>query len=150
MQRSREVAVGSALPLAGGDDSLLVRTEHALKPWVACAIVPIFVFANAGVALGRVSLATPGAPVALGIIAGFFLGKQQSVRDLRQRHGAFQLRSARPSHDRPALWNRDPHRYEFVHRRSRVRGRSSTRFRLAALVALLVSAAAGAFVLIAA
>jgi Na+:H+ antiporter, NhaA family len=73
------VAVGLALPLAGGDDSLLVRTEHALKPWVGYAVVPIFAFANAGVPLGGVSLASLTAPVPLGIIAGLFLGKQLGV-----------------------------------------------------------------------
>jgi NhaA family Na+:H+ antiporter len=73
------VAVGLALPLAGGDDSLLVRAEHALKPWVAYAVVPIFAFANAGVPLGGVSLASLTAPVPLGIIAGLFFGKQLGV-----------------------------------------------------------------------
>jgi Na+:H+ antiporter, NhaA family len=73
------VAVGLALPLAGGEESLLMRTEHALKPWVAFAIVPIFAFANAGVPLGGVSFASLVAPVPLGIIAGLFLGKQIGV-----------------------------------------------------------------------
>src|SRR5262249_49531767 len=65
------VAVGSALPLAGGDDSLVVRTERALKPWVAYATVPIFAFANAGVPFSGVSFATLAAPVPLGILRGF-------------------------------------------------------------------------------
>jgi NhaA family Na+:H+ antiporter len=73
------VAVGLALPFTGGDDSLLMRAEHALKPWIAFAIVPIFAFANAGVPLGGVSLASLTAPVPLGIIAGLFLGKQIGV-----------------------------------------------------------------------
>jgi Na+:H+ antiporter, NhaA family len=73
------VAVGLALPLAGGGESLLLRTEHALKPWVAYAIVPIFAFANAGVPLGGVSFASLATPVPLGIIAGLFLGKQIGV-----------------------------------------------------------------------
>lgn len=50
--------------------------EHALQPWVAFAIVPIFGFANAGVALGEWALF---APVPLGIAAGLFLGKQIGV-----------------------------------------------------------------------
>jgi Na+:H+ antiporter, NhaA family len=73
------VAVGLALPFAGREDSLLVRTEHALKPWVAYAIVPIFAFANAGVPLGNVSFASLTAPIPLAIIAGLFLGKQLGV-----------------------------------------------------------------------
>jgi NhaA family Na+:H+ antiporter len=72
------VAVGLALPFAG-EESLLVRAEHALKPWVAYAIVPIFAFANAGVPLNGVSLASLTAPIPLGIIAGLFIGKQVGV-----------------------------------------------------------------------
>jgi Na+:H+ antiporter, NhaA family len=80
------VAVGFAMPLTrrrdGEDDdgeSLLVRTEHALKPWVAYGIIPLFAFANAGVPLAGASLASLAAPVPLGIIAGLFVGKQVGV-----------------------------------------------------------------------
>jgi Na+:H+ antiporter, NhaA family len=77
------VAVGFAMPLTRHDDddgeSLLVRTEHALKPWVAYGIIPLFAFANAGVPLAGASLASLAAPLPLGIIAGLFLGKQIGV-----------------------------------------------------------------------
>jgi Na+:H+ antiporter, NhaA family len=78
------VAVGFAMPLTrdpdGHDgDSLLVRTEHALKPWVSYGIIPLFAFANAGVPLAGVTLAGLAAPVPLGIIAGLFVGKQVGV-----------------------------------------------------------------------
>jgi len=80
------VAVGFAMPLTrhggeGGDsgESLLVRTEHALKPWVSYGIIPLFAFANAGVPLMGASLASLAAPIPLGIIAGLFLGKQVGV-----------------------------------------------------------------------
>jgi NhaA family Na+:H+ antiporter len=73
------VAVGLAMPFAGGDESLLIRTEHALKPWVAYGIIPIFAFANAGVSLRGLSLASLTAPIPLAIIAGLFLGKQFGV-----------------------------------------------------------------------
>jgi len=80
------VAVGLAMPLSRHADengekaeSLLVRTEHALKPWVSYAIIPLFAFANAGVPLRGASLASLAAPVPLGIIAGLFLGKQIGV-----------------------------------------------------------------------
>jgi NhaA family Na+:H+ antiporter len=75
------VAVGFAMPLTRHDDgeSLLVRTEHALKPWVSYGIIPLFAFANAGVPLAGASLASLTAPVPLGIIAGLFVGKQVGV-----------------------------------------------------------------------
>ena len=58
-------------------DSTLHRMEHALHPWVAFAIVPIFGFANAGVALGG----SPSvlAPLPLAIALGLFVGKQAGV-----------------------------------------------------------------------
>jgi NhaA family Na+:H+ antiporter len=74
------VAVGFAIPLARHEgESLLEQVEHALKPWVSYAIVPIFAFANAGVPLGGMSVSTLTAPIPLGIIAGLFVGKQLGV-----------------------------------------------------------------------
>ena len=74
------VAVGFAIPLARQEgESLLEQVEHALKPWVSYAIVPIFAFANAGVPLAGISLSTVTAPIPLGIIAGLFVGKQLGV-----------------------------------------------------------------------
>src|SRR5580704_495766 len=74
------VATGLAMPLSRhAGESLLERVEHALKPWVSYAIVPIFAFANAGVPLVGLSLSTLAAPIPLGIIAGLFVGKQLGV-----------------------------------------------------------------------
>jgi NhaA family Na+:H+ antiporter len=74
------VAVGFAMPLAPHKgESLLEQAEHALRPWVSYAVVPIFAFANAGVPLVGVSLSSLTAPVPLGIIAGLFVGKQLGV-----------------------------------------------------------------------
>ena len=74
------VAVGLAIPLTrDAEESLLERVEHALKPWVSYAIVPIFAFANAGVPLAGVSLSSLTATVPLGIIGGLFCGKQLGV-----------------------------------------------------------------------
>ncbi|QCI66718.1 Na+/H+ antiporter NhaA [Phreatobacter stygius] len=53
--------------------------EHALHPWVAYLIVPVFGFANAGVSLSGINVAALVAPVPLGIAAGLFLGKQIGV-----------------------------------------------------------------------
>jgi NhaA family Na+:H+ antiporter len=74
------VAVSFAIPLARHQgESLLERTEHALKPWVSYGIVPIFAFANAGVPLVGVSFSTFADTVPLGIIVGLFIGKQLGV-----------------------------------------------------------------------
>ncbi|OJT98152.1 MAG: Na(+)/H(+) antiporter NhaA [Alphaproteobacteria bacterium 65-7] len=55
------------------------RLEHGLADWVAYAIVPIFAFANAGVSLAGMSLATLTQPITLGVAAGLVLGKQTGV-----------------------------------------------------------------------
>jgi NhaA family Na+:H+ antiporter len=60
-------------------ESPLHRLEHALAPWVAYAVVPLFGFANAGVALGGIGWAEMLAPVPLGIIGGLFMGKQIGI-----------------------------------------------------------------------
>ena len=60
-------------------ESPLHRLEHALHPISAYLVVPLFGFANAGVALGGTSLATLTEPLVLGIAAGLFLGKQVGI-----------------------------------------------------------------------
>ncbi len=79
------VALALTIPLrrspAAPDDahSPLHRLEHAIQPWVAFAVVPIFGFANAGVSLREVSPGALLSPVPLGVAAGLFLGKQVGV-----------------------------------------------------------------------
>jgi len=60
-------------------DSPLHRLEHAISPWVAFAIVPLFGFANAGVSLAGMGVDDILAPLPLGIAAGLFLGKQIGI-----------------------------------------------------------------------
>ncbi len=60
-------------------DSMLLRLEHALVPWNAFLIVPLFGFANAGVALSDIGAQGLLAPLPLGIAAGLFLGKQAGI-----------------------------------------------------------------------
>ena len=61
------------------DFSLLIKLEHAISPYVAFIIMPIFAFANAGVSLGGLSLSSLIQPVPLGILLGLFVGKQVGV-----------------------------------------------------------------------
>ena len=58
-------------------DSLLLRMEHALTPWSAYLIVPLFGLANAGVALGGGANVLASLP--LGVCLGLFLGKQAGI-----------------------------------------------------------------------
>lgn len=75
------VLIALTIPLKEkhGDKALLYKLEHALHPWVAFLILPIFAFANAGVSLQGVSLADLMQPLPLGIAAGLFVGKQIGV-----------------------------------------------------------------------
>jgi len=61
------------------DYSLLLKLEHILSPYVAFGIMPLFAFANAGVALNDISINTILSPVPLGIVCGLFFGKQIGV-----------------------------------------------------------------------
>ncbi len=60
-------------------ESPLSNLEHALHPYVAYAIVPLFALANAGVVLIGASPALLLEPVSLGVILGLVLGKPIGV-----------------------------------------------------------------------
>jgi Na+:H+ antiporter, NhaA family len=67
-------------PAAPDDaESPLHRLEHALHPWSAFLIVPLFGFANAGVSLQGVTPSILLAPLPLGVALGLFLGKQVGI-----------------------------------------------------------------------
>ena len=61
------------------DFSLLIKLEHAISPYVAFGIMPLFAFANAGVSLEGISFSSLLLPVPLGIVMGLFIGKQIGV-----------------------------------------------------------------------
>ncbi len=61
------------------DFSLLIKVEHAISPYVAFGIMPLFAFANAGVSLEGLSFSSLLDKVPLGIVLGLFLGKQLGV-----------------------------------------------------------------------
>ncbi len=73
------VVLALAIPGGSSTHSPMHRLEHGLHKWVAFLIVPIFGFANAGVSLTGVSIASLAEPVTLGIAAGLFVGKQVGV-----------------------------------------------------------------------
>ena len=61
------------------DFSLLIKIEHAISPYVAFGIMPLFALANAGVSLDGINLESLLSPVPLGIVLGLFVGKQIGV-----------------------------------------------------------------------
>lgn len=78
------VVTALAVPLVnpsknGHGKSPLKTAEHALHPWVAFGVLPVFAFANAGVSLQGVSFATLLQTVPLGITVGLLFGKAIGV-----------------------------------------------------------------------
>ncbi len=74
------VVLALTIPMRNREhNSPLLSLEHALQPWVAFAILPLFAFANAGVPLDGLSLDSFIHPVPLSITAGLLLGKTLGV-----------------------------------------------------------------------
>ncbi|MDQ3443277.1 MAG: Na+/H+ antiporter NhaA, partial [Chloroflexota bacterium] len=57
----------------------LQNLEHALHPWIAYAIVPLFALANAGVKIDMSLGDALADPVTVGVIAGLVIGKQIGI-----------------------------------------------------------------------
>jgi NhaA family Na+:H+ antiporter len=69
-----------AIPLrTGAAPAPLDRLEHRLQPWVAGLVVPVFGFANAGIALSAIGPASWLTPLPLGLATGLFVGKQAGI-----------------------------------------------------------------------
>lgn len=74
------VVTALAIPMADGQGKSPLRTaEHALHPWVAFLVLPVFAFANAGVALDGIQARTFLETIPLGIMTGLLLGKAVGV-----------------------------------------------------------------------
>lgn len=75
------VVIGFAIPLQGkpGEHSPLKHMEHALHPYVAFGILPLFAFANAGISLEGVSLSGLTSMLPLGIALGLLVGKPLGI-----------------------------------------------------------------------
>ncbi len=57
----------------------LYRWEHALSPWSAFLIMPVFALGNAGIPLGAESFVSLLSPIGLGVMAGLFIGKPLGI-----------------------------------------------------------------------
>jgi NhaA family Na+:H+ antiporter len=76
------VLLAFALPtrqLPQEEEPLGQRWEHALHPWVAFVIMPVFALANAGVVISGSFTHALTTPTSLGIIAGLVLGKPLGI-----------------------------------------------------------------------
>ena len=76
------VLLAFTIPLAVAKqtgDSPLLRLEHAIQPWVAFLVIPIFGFANAGVSFDGFTLSKLSQPITLGVTLGLFIGKQVGI-----------------------------------------------------------------------
>jgi Na+:H+ antiporter, NhaA family len=74
------VITALAVPMRRADGGSPVEdSEHALHPWVAFLVLPVFAFVNAGVSLDGVTAATFTQPIPMGIAAGLVVGKAVGV-----------------------------------------------------------------------
>lgn len=75
------VILGFMIPIKSYSShfSPLRKLEHALQPWVAYGILPLFALVNTGLAFSEIKLATLVHPVTLGIFFGLFVGKQLGI-----------------------------------------------------------------------
>lgn len=60
-------------------NAMLPELEHALHPWIAFFVLPLFAFANAGIDLGNIGISDLFSPITLGIALGLFFGKQIGI-----------------------------------------------------------------------
>ncbi|MCA6286173.1 Na+/H+ antiporter NhaA [Phenylobacterium sp.] len=66
-------------PRRPGETGMLKQMMHGLHPYVAYGVMPVFAFAAAGFSFGDLSAENLLSPVAIGIAAGLFIGKQIGV-----------------------------------------------------------------------
>ena len=66
-------------PRRPGESGMLKSMMHALHPYVAYGVMPVFAFAAAGFSFKDLSAENLFSPVAVGVAAGLFLGKQVGV-----------------------------------------------------------------------
>lgn len=69
------VLLGLLIPVGRQAQAPSVTLLHGLAPWVRWAILPLFAFANAGIALDALTANSLASWLPLGIMAGLLLGK---------------------------------------------------------------------------
>lgn len=77
--KSENELIHTVAALSEDAQSPLHRFEHALQPYVAFLIMPLFAVANAGVTLHPGLMSSLFSPVSLGIIVGLIVGKQTGI-----------------------------------------------------------------------
>jgi len=77
--RERHAALWDLEDAALHAQAPMLRIEHALHPWVALFIVPVFALANAGVTIEGNLADVLAEPVVLGIAFGLVVGKQLGI-----------------------------------------------------------------------
>jgi len=76
------IVLAFCIPLRDKNDpkiSPLRHLEHALHPWIAFGVLPVFAFANSGVSLAGLTREHIINPIPLGIACGLFFGKQIGI-----------------------------------------------------------------------
>ena len=76
------VALAFVIPMRRRDDEVnapAARLEHALSPWIAYLVLPVFGLVNAGLRLDTLPSGAATDPLALGTALGLLLGKQLGV-----------------------------------------------------------------------
>jgi Na+:H+ antiporter, NhaA family len=74
------VALAMAIPMRSRDRRPIISTlEDAIHPYVRFLILPLFAFANAGLSLSGLSLASLAAPLPLAIAIGLIIGKPLGI-----------------------------------------------------------------------
>lgn len=69
------VVMGLFMPASQDGNSPAEKLDHALKPWVAWLILPLFGLTNAGVSLTGMSLDALVHPITVGVALGLLAGK---------------------------------------------------------------------------
>ncbi len=73
------VVFAMALPFNRSGRCLSERVEHALHPWVAFLVMPLFALFNAGIDLTQTNWQVLWMPIPLGIMLGLSVGKQLGI-----------------------------------------------------------------------